>query len=207
MTDQPELEIVEQDNEEQPEPVEEEAKTETAMSKSYATPDLAREAGVYNSFWNVASQIAATEFVPSSLRNNPPKVFAAMLTGHGLGIDPMTALREITIIDGKAYLSAALQLSLVRKAGHEVSGTSHGDSATIEGRRHDTGETMTVTYTLEDAAKAGLVSIDADGNPWARSKAGNPLPWEKYTANMLWARAVTTLVDRLFSDCTVGESM
>jgi len=183
-----------------------ETPTDTTDMKVYATDELAKEAGVFNSLWNVAGQIAETEFVPKGLRGSPPKVFAAMLTGKGLGIDPMSSMREISIIDGKPNLSAALQLALVRRAGHEVTGEAGADKAVIEGRRKD-GESMTVTYTLDDAVKAGLVKLDSDGQPVATSKQGHPLPWQKYTANMLWARAVTTLVGRLFPDVVVGETL
>jgi len=175
-------------------------------TKEYATDELAKEAGVFNSLWNVAGQISETEFVPKGLRGSPPKVFAAMLTGKGLGIDPMSSMREISIIDGKPNLSAALQLALVRRAGHEVTGEAGPDKAVIEGRRKD-GGSMTVTFTLDDAVKKGLVTLDAEGAPRARSKQGNALPWERHTQNMLWARAVTTLVGRLFSDVVVGETL
>ena len=67
------------------------------------------------------------------------------------------------------------------------------------GTRGDSGEKLTVSYTLDDAAQAGLVTITEEG-PRARSQRGQPMPWEKYTADLLWARAATRLVRRLAPD-------
>jgi hypothetical protein len=134
-------------------------------------------------------------------------MLAAVLQGRALGVDAMTSLREITVIGGRPYLSAALQLGLVRKAGHQVSGEATPERATVTGRRADTGEEITFVYALADAVSEGLVDLDKEGRPTKRSQDGRPLPWESYTQSMLWARAVTRLVDRLFSDCTIGAAL
>jgi hypothetical protein len=158
-----------------------------------------------NALWNVAEKVAKTEFVPDKLRGKRDKVFATILQGRALGIDPMTALREIWISpQGSPELGAELQAALVRKAGHRITGESTGTEATITGLRGDTGEEMTVTFTLEDAESQGLVKIK-DGKPYARSSNNYPLPWERHTESMLWHRAVTKLVKRLFPDVLVGD--
>ena len=160
-----------------------------------------------NTLWNVARQVARTDFVPERLRGKEDKVFATMLQGRALGVDPMTALREIWISpQGSPELSAELQAALVRKAGHKVTGEASREGATLTGVRGDTNEEMTVTFTLEDAAEQGLVEIK-DGKPYARSANGKPLPWERFTEQMLWHRAMTTLVRRLFSDVMVGDGL
>ena len=144
--------------------------------------------------------LARTEFVPKAMRNNPAAVMAAILTGRELGVDAMASLREITIIQGRPNLSASLQLGMVRRAGHRVEGTADAKRAELVGTRGDTGETITVVWTLEDAARAGLATITDEGTARARSSTGSPLPWESYTQAMLWARAATELCRRLFSD-------
>jgi hypothetical protein len=65
---------------------------------------------------------------------------------------------------------------------------------------------MTITYRLDDAQRAGLVTIDDDGRPRARSRNGKPLPWETFTADLLWARAVSRLARRQFPDVTATPS-
>ena len=79
-------------------------------------------------------------------------------------------------------------LLLVRRKGHQVLGKSDPDGAIVTGRRGDTGEEMTVTFTVDDAKRAGLTS-----------KKGNV--WSHYPQDMLYWRAISRLCRRLFTDC------
>lgn len=190
------------DNETEPEVVE----TTEIRPKTYTSPELAETADDFNMLWKMAGHIAGTEFVPAGLRGSPAKVFAAMLTARGLGVDPMTGLREIGVIDGKPNMSAEFQRGLVLRAGHTISGTADSEKAEVTGRRADTKEEMTITYTLEDAVQAGHVELK-DGKPYARSQKGKVMPWERHTEAMLYARATTLLVRRLFPDVLIGEAL
>lgn len=133
--------------------------------------------------------IAGTELVPKAYRNNMPAIMACVLTGRALGLDEMTSLRMIYVVDGKATLSAELMVMAVRRHGHSISGESSADQATAKGRRADTGDEMSVTWTMEDAKRAGL-----------QGKQN----WVKYPQAMLWARAVSQLVRMLFPDALLG---
>jgi hypothetical protein len=106
-----------------------------------------------------------------------------------LGIPDITALRSIHIIDGKATYSAELMVMLVRKQGHSITGEVGAGAATVVGTRKDNGDTMTVTWTLEMAERAGLLSKSN---------------WKKYPESMLWARAASQLCRMLFADCFAG---
>lgn len=172
----------------------------------YQTPAALAEADAMNSLWNVARRVSDTEFVPASLRGHPEKVFAVILQGRGLGVDAMTSLREISSIDGRPYLSVELRIGLARRAGHQITGDAYPDKASVHGKRADTSEELTVTYTLADAVSEGLVTLDAEGKPRARSKNDRALPWERFTSSMLWSRAVGRLCDRLFPDVLIGQS-
>lgn len=166
------------------------------------------ETQVYRELWVVAERIANTEFVPKSLRGKPDRIFASMLTGREIGIGPMSSMKHVHMIDGTPSLSAEATLALIRRAGHKVAGEATSQSAEVTGTRADTDESMTITVTLDDALKAGWIdSIDeSDGERRARRRSakGNPLSWETHTEAMLWARAVTKLRTRLFSDVTIG---
>jgi hypothetical protein len=111
----------------------------------------------------------------------------------------------VSVIDGRPNLSAAATLALIRNAGHKVTGSATSQFAEVTGRRSDTEEEMTVNYTLDDALNGGLVDKVEGGKAVARSKSGKPMPWELWTESMLWARAVTRLADRLFSDVLIGQ--
>lgn len=133
--------------------------------------------------------IANTDLIPKAYRANLPAIMACVLTGRALGLDDMHALRSIHVVDGRATLGAELMVSLVRRAGHSISGEMGAESATAKGRRSDTGDEMSVTWTIEDAKRAGLAGKQN---------------WAKYPGSMLWARAVSQLVRMLFPDALLG---
>lgn len=135
--------------------------------------------------------IASTDFIPKSLRGNLPAILACVATGRALGLPDMAALRSIHIVDGKATFSAELMVSLVRKAGHSITGEIGPEKATAVGKRGDNGDEMTSTWTLEMATRAGLV---------------NKNNWKQYPESMLWARAVSQLCRMLFADVFAGST-
>ncbi len=114
------------------------------------------------------------------------KIFMVMLAARELGIPPMLALNGgIWNIQGKIEISARLMNSMIRRAGHTMKITSTAKECVIQGKRIDTGEEHTETFTIEMAEKAGLAS----GNVW-----------KKYPEDMLYNRCMSRLARRLFPD-------
>lgn len=115
-------------------------------------------------------------------------VMTIMLAAREIGIPPMAALNGgLNIIQGKVEISARMMNSLIRKAGHSLQiKTSTEEICEIIGKRRDTGETETVSFTMEQAKRAGLV------------KEGGG--WKKFPEDMLYARCLSRLARRLFSD-------
>ena len=177
-----------------------------AEATAEALPDLAQsEVDLLRARYKLAEQIAKTEFVPPGLRNKPAAILACFMTGRELGLGPMASLQHIGIIDGRPNLSAELQVAKAREAGHQIEGSSSATEATLTGTRGDTGETITVTWTLDTALQAGLIDKIEDGKPIRRSQNGRPLPWELYPQSMHGARAATQLCGMLFSDVLIGD--
>ena len=142
--------------------------------------------------WRTLTAIANTEFVPKAYRGKPESMLAAVLYGRESGLGPMTSLQMVDMIDGKPSMSAELMVSLVRRAGHSLTATELSPtSCTVKGQRVDSGDAMTFTFTIEDAAHAGLT--DKKGGAWT-----------KYPAAMLWARAVAQLIRMLFPDVLIS---
>lgn len=115
-------------------------------------------------------------------------VMMIMLSARELGIPPCQALNGgINLIKGKIEISARMMNALIRRAGHQLTTVELEDThCTVMGKRCDTGETQTLTYSIKDAQKAGLV------------KSGGG--WEKFPKDMLFARAMSRLARQLFSD-------
>lgn len=115
-------------------------------------------------------------------------VMMIMLAARELGIPPMQALNGgLNIIQGKVEISARMMNALIRKSGHQISVKENSDTiCTLTGKRCDTGEVLTVSFSIADAQKAGLV------------KAGGG--WTKFPKDMCFARALSRLARQLFSD-------
>jgi hypothetical protein len=138
----------------------------------------------------LAELIANTEFVPRGLRGNQPAIAACILYGHEVGLGPMQSLAKIAVIDGRPTLSAEAQRALILHAGHELwIEESTNARAVIAGRRRGDKNTSRVTWTLDDAKRAGI--------------AGRR-NWQTYPRQMLLARASAELARAIFADAIGG---
>jgi hypothetical protein len=141
---------------------------------------------------SMMAAVAATEFVPQGLRGKPDAALAAVLYGRELGFPPMTSLKYIQVIQGQPTVAPRAMAAMIRRAGHVLKVTPPTPTqSVIHGKRRDTGEELTVTWTIEDARRAGLVR---DGSGWT-----------KFPADMLFARAMGTIGRRLFEDVVLGS--
>lgn len=115
-------------------------------------------------------------------------VMMIMLAARELGIPPMQALNGgINIIQGKVEISARMMSALIRRAGHQITVKQNDDNSCILiGKRCDTGETQTCSFTVAEAQKAGLVKPNGG--------------WMKWPKDMCFARALSRLSRQLFSD-------
>ena len=158
------------------------------------------EVEVYRPDWLAAIEPAyelanrlsrAQEFVPEGFRGRPEAIMAAILTGLELGVPPLWALRNVSVIKGRVTLSAEGMRAVVLRAGHELWQVSADDSAVVMAgrRRGDTRDPLEVEWTLNRATRAGLTS--------------NPA-WRSYPRAMLTARATSELCRVLFADVIAG---
>ena len=139
----------------------------------------------------LAEKIATSALLPQAYRNKPADAAIAMMYGVEMGLSPMTALQRIVVISGKPTLDAQGMVSLIRQSGHSISGDVTDDGATVTGKRCDTGDTMTSTFTMDDAKLAGLAGSST---------------YKKFPRDMMWARAVSQLGRRLFADVLMAAS-
>jgi len=150
-----------------------------------------------------ADVLAQSDLVPAAYRRKPANVVLATLAGRPYGFDASLSMRSFHVIEGTPTMKPEIMLALVRRAGHSVKGEATPKGSTVTGTRADNGDTLTVSFTLESAEQAGLCEI-RDGKPYARSSKGGKLPWEQYPEDMMWARCLSKLCRRLFSDVVLG---
>jgi len=115
-------------------------------------------------------------------------VMTIMLSARELGISPMTAINGgLNIIQGRVEISARMMNALIRRAGHSIQCIESSDNVCrLKGKRRDTGDEEEASFSIEEAKRAGLI------------KPGGG--WTKYPSDMLYARALSRLARRLFSD-------
>lgn len=124
-----------------------------------------------------AQALAAADLLPAAYRRKPANVLLAMEYGHALGLDTVTAIQSVHVIEGKPTASAQLIGGLVRRAGHRLRVTGDDTRAIAEiVRRDDPDFTFRSEWTIARAQAAGLTGKG---------------PWKSYPAAMLKARAIT----------------
>lgn len=116
----------------------------------------------------------------------------AMLTAASLGLAPITGLRGIHVVQGKAVLSSDLLVAVVLRSGQcdlwrplEVT----AERCVIETRRKGHAEPIIHTWTIEQARKARLTGKGT---------------WEQFPAAMLRARCSAELARMVYPDVLFG---
>lgn len=127
-------------------------------------------------------------FLPKAY-NKPEAVIMACTIGAELGFSPMQSLNVINVIEGKPTLSVNACLALVQKSGGyvetlELTETKCVIRVTRPGRPEHIEE-----FTLVDASKAGLTGKSN---------------WVKMPKNMLYARAASNGIRRVYADVLSG---
>src|SRR5262245_43677571 len=137
-----------------------------------------------------ANYVANTAVVPEAIRGKPDEVAAVLLTGEEVGLRPMAALRSMAWIKGSPHFYAKALRGLVTSKGHELwLEDSTNTRAIAAGRRAGTERIGRVTWTMDDAKRAGL--------------AGQP-NYTRYPRQMLVARATAELAQVMFPDVVLG---
>lgn len=142
--------------------------------------------------WNLISALAPAAHSSRLFGvSSPEQAAMIMAKGHELGMPITAAFELIQVIQGKPTLSPRGALALVMASAllEDMQIKDNKDSCTVTMKRKG-GPSYTLTWTLEDAKKAGIVKPDS--------------AWQSYQANMLRWRAIGFVIDVLFSDVCGG---
>lgn len=118
-------------------------------------------------------------------------MFAIIQKAKSMNIEPLEALNGgMYFVQGKVEMQGQMMLSLIRQAGHSVSmdPKSTDSHVIMYGKRKDNGDMWTVSFSLDDAKKAGIYRGQ----------------WEKYPKIMCQWRCVSMLARFLFPDVIKG---
>lgn len=137
-----------------------------------------------------AKALAASSLLPRQYQGQPANLLWAISYGQTLGVDPMTAVQSIHVINGKPTASADLIAGLVRRAGHKLRISGDDRKAVAQIVRADDPEfTFESVWTIERAQAAKLTGKDT---------------WKAFPAAMLKARAITEVARAACSEILQG---
>lgn len=126
-------------------------------------------------------------------------IFAIIQTAKSLGIDPRLAIGGgLYFVKGKVEMSSRMMAALIRAKKHSITRDSKSDDTIciLHGKRSDTNDCWTESFSMEEAKKAGLLIKKLDKNT-GREIDG---PWNLFPRDMLYARALSRLARQLFPD-------
>lgn len=157
---------------------------------SAGTTALVQWAQEANLAYDMAQKLAATSFVPQSLRGKPGDIAAAILAGSELGLKPMATLKSIDIIQGTPALRAHAMRGLIQSQGHDIELVESTDTRCVmRGRRAGSEAWQEVVWDLDRARLMGLLNKDQ---------------WKKNPKGMLVARATGDTCRLIASDALHG---
>jgi len=140
---------------------------------------------------DLARVLFKSGLVPRAL-TTPEAVFYVIAAGRELGFSVVQSLRSLHIIDGKLVMSADLMVGQVLRSGlaeYFVLIESTDKVATYETKRRDAPAPTRMSYTIEQATRAGLVSKQN---------------WKLHTEAMLRARCAAALARAVYPDALQG---
>jgi len=146
----------------------------------------------------IATLIAESGMVPKDYINRPGSVLVAVQMGQEVGLQPMQALQNIAVINGRPSIwgDAALALVMNHPKFVDISEviSDNGTAAQCTIKREGRSDTVR-TFSVDDAIAAGL---------WNPPKGG---PWKTHPKRMLQMRARGFAIRDSFPDAMKGLSV
>lgn len=138
-----------------------------------------------------AEIVAKSDLVPKDFANKPGNVLVAVQMGAELGLQPMQALQNIAVVNGRPAVWGDAALALVRASGllEYIHETVVGGIGTCRIKRRGEPEAVRI-FAEADARRANL---------W-----GKQGPWSQYPQRMLQLRARAFALRDVFPDVLRG---
>ena len=123
-----------------------------------------------------------------------PGAFSIAMFAREMGLPIMSSLfGGIGSVMGRVQIAPQMMNAMIRKGGHTLRTLEHTDEiCKLYGKRKDTGEEMTVSFSIEDSKRAGIYK--------------NGGPWQTRPRNMTYKSALANLARWLFAD-VIGMAM
>ena len=136
--------------------------------------------------------LASSSLVPAGFRGKPEDVFVAIEFGQMVGLNPMQALTNIAVINGRPSIWGDAALALVKASGkmeYIKEYFKDDETAVCETKRKDETVAVVREFSMKDAEKAGLL---------------NKSTWKQYPKRMLQMRARAWALRDAYPDVLSG---
>jgi hypothetical protein len=143
----------------------------------------------FGDMMDMGEQLVRTGFLPAHLRTGA-QVAAVILTGRELGMEPMRAVRSLSLVKGKVVEAADSQLARFKADGGRATFKSLTEMEAVLWLRHPNGDEHTESFTMQDARNAGLSSNDN---------------YKKFPKAMLRSRVITAALKSVGWEGAVGN--
>lgn len=140
--------------------------------------------------YKIAESFAASQFCPTTYRNRPADVYIAMAYGAQIGLNPLLAVQNIAVVNGRpAVYGDALTAIVMGHPETEEYDDGYLDDGTAYCKIVRKGRNVYRTFSVEQAKKAGL---------WGKGT------WIQYPERMLLWRAKGWAIRDAFADVLMG---
>jgi hypothetical protein len=163
------------------------------MNTVVKTSGFAMQPSSMNEAMELAAMLSSSQMVPKGYQNRKEDTLVAMMMGSELGLNPIQALQNIAVINGRPSIYGDALLALVQNHPAFVSINESYDANTFTATctvKRKGGEPHTQTFSKTNAEKAKL---------W-----GKQGPWTQYPDRMLAMRARGFALRNQFADALAG---
>lgn len=145
----------------------------TTQSQQQQSAPLAflHDGEAFNHIWRVAKAFSASRMVPQHFQGKPEDCMVALMMAQQLEVNPLLALQNLQVVNGRAGFSASFAIGLANQRGPfagPITWTSKGSGDDLEVTAHGivkvTGEQVSTTVSMQTAKAEGWVK-----NPKYRS--------------------------------------
>lgn len=143
-----------------------------------------------------SEMLAKSQMVPKAYQNKPEDIMVAVQWGYEIGLPPLQALQNISVINGKPSVYGDAAMALVQASpvcegvDEHIEGEGTPNPVAVCIAKRKGRNPVIVRFSVEDAKRAGL---------W-----GKQGPWQAYPKRMLQMRARGFALRDAFPDVLKG---
>ena len=172
------------------------ALTTTTQQQAPGALSFLHDGPAFEHLWRVAKAFSMSTMVPAAYQGKPENCMIALMYSEQLGEPAMLVFQEMAPINGRPSTSARFAINRANKSGllqgpisWKSKGTGDALEVTASAVMKETGEVITATVTMKEAA--------ADG--WTRNPKYRSIPEQ-----MLRWRAATRLINLYMPEVLFG---